>query len=365
MSNLKDYFQADKTPVLFIDGSKVRQNCRNFKRSFPSATFFYSVKANSSPNVLKLIFDQGFGFDVASVEEIKQLLSFGVPAERIVFSAPTKIPSHIEYAFRNGIRVFSFDSDIEIEKIARLAPGSNLIGRIGVNNKGSEWPLVGKFGIPDSDIVRLYKFALEKGLTPAGVSFHVGSQNKSPQAWSSALDKMSRVVKELKESSIRINIINIGGGFPVEYVEEVPDLSEYSKEINKSFESLFGYEEFSLYIEPGRSVVGNTGYLVVEVINRSYRDGENWLYIDVGAYHGLQETLEGFKYKVAHQMGDDKCVEYTIAGASCDSTDSFMKGTLLPESLGLGDRLIFLNTGAYTTSYEYYNGLRFPETVVS
>jgi ornithine decarboxylase len=353
-----------QTPFLIIDEEKLRQNCGRFKKEFSEATIYYSVKANSDPNVLSVICEEGLNFDVASWGEIDILRGLGIPPERIIFSAPTKIPRDILSAYEYGVRIFAYDSRLELKKISRFAPDAKVMIRIAVDNSGAEWPLARMFGVSRARALELVPFATKLGLEHYGVTFHVGSQNQRPSTWGGALERVFDIWQELDVEGISGQVINVGGGFPVEYCREVPDVAEIAAVVQRERKRLFG-DGVHLFVEPGRGLVGDAGILVTSVINRACRGGDEWLHLDTGVYHGLQETLEGFAYPVLSEKVCEQQREFTICGPTCDSTDLIMEGVPLPDNLTLGDRLYILSTGAYTVSYERYNGIDYPRTVVA
>lgn len=353
------------TPYVIYDTALLHSNCKDFKTLFKPHPIFFSVKANSTPSILRIVKDEELNFDVASWEEVKILKSINVPAKRIIFSAPTKIPSDIKRAYAYGIRVFAFDSKEELDKLAKLAPNSEVFARLAVDNEGSEWPLVRKFGLTNEEALEYIPYATKLGLNPIGFTFHVGSQNVKPSTWTRALERVYSVWIEFKLKNIDLPIINIGGGFPVYYHKDVPSLKKIADEIKSSTEKLFD-KHVSLNIEPGRRLVGNTGLLVTTVVNRAQRDGDEWLYLDVGVFSGLQETLEGFRYPVVpeNKYPKNRNKMFVLCGPTCDSVDTLMKDVSLPRDIKVGDRLFILSAGAYITSMEHYNGFKYPKSVI-
>lgn len=354
-----------ETPFLFIDKDILKENIIRFKKSFQNNPIYYSVKANSTREILSILAKESLNFDVASWEEIKLLKEIDISPKRIVFSAPTKLPRDIKKAHDFGVKTYAFDSKMELEKLSHFAPRSKVIGRLIVENTGSEWPLVRKFGLTNTEMLDFMPLAQKMGLIPYGLSFHVGSQNLQPGTWQKALEKTHRIWKGLKRKNITIPIINIGGGFPIQYTKKnVPDIEKIAQAISETTQNLFG-DKITLFLEPGRRMVGNAGILVASVINRTSRGRTEWLYLDTGVYHGFQETLEGFRYTVKTVKNAVKKQSFILCGPTCDSTDIIMEKVLLPENITLGDKIYFLSCGAYSTSYEYYNGFRYPNTIIS
>lgn len=354
-----------ETPFLILDGRLLQANARRFRSAFPKGQVCFAVKANNNPKVLKIFRDEGLNFDVASWGEIQILAELGVPASNMIFSAPTKLPRDIAQAYEYGVRRFAFDTHIELEKLAHLAPGAKVIGRVTVDNNGSHWPLERKFGIETGQEVEHFLYARNLGLVPYGMTFHVGSQNKDPRAWVRALERIQPIWNALKAEGIDLEVIDIGGGFPTHFHEPVPEIEEIAAAILPAHRRLFG-EEAGLLVEPGRGLVGNAGVMAATVINRAQRGGRDWLYLDVGAFHGLIEGMDfyGFQYPVLSERSEEPLAPFVLSGPTCDSADVIHHQAMLPSGIGYGDRVYVMTAGAYSNSMENYNGIAFPNTFV-
>lgn len=357
--------QQPETPFLILDGDRLRENARRFKAAFPDGQVCFAVKANNDRTVLEIFHEEGLHFDVASWGEIAQLRGMGVSPTAMVFSAPTKVPRDIQRAYEYGVRRFSFDTRIELEKLASLAPGAQVIGRVAVDNNGSHWPLERKFGIEPGQEVEHLVYARELGLEPYGLTFHVGSQNKDPQAWVRALERLAPIWNELEAREIILQVIDTGGGFPVHFNEPVPAVEEIAGAILPAMQRLFGGKA-KLLVEPGRGLVGNAGIMAASVINRAQRGEREWLYLDVGAFQGLIEMLDfyGFPYPVISERNSEPLAPFVLSGPTCDSADVIHHQAMLPAGITLGDRVYVLSAGAYSNSMERYNGIDFPETII-
>lgn len=355
-----------ETPFLILDGQVLRDNARRFRRAFPDGQVCFAVKANNDPRVLKIFHDEGLHFDVASWGEIQILADLGVPGQNLVFSAPTKLPQDISRAYHYGVRRFAFDTRIELEKLAQHAPGARVIGRVTVDNNGSHWPLERKFGIDPGQEIEHFRFARELGLKPYGMTFHVGSQNNDPQAWVRALERLQPIWISLAEIGIELEVIDIGGGFPTHFHEPVPEVEEIAAAILPAHQRLFA-EKVALLVEPGRGMVGNAGVMAATVINRAQRGERDWLYLDVGAFHGLIEGMDyyGFQYPVVSERNDSALIPFVLSGPTCDSADVIHHQAMLPSGIQYGDRVYVLTAGAYSNSMEKYNGIAFPATIVT
>lgn len=358
ISKTKEY----ETPFLVVDLKKVAANYRKLKKTMPDVDVFYSVKANDHENILRVLAKEGCSFEIASLKELQSLLSLGVPPERIVCFHSIKSPEFLKALKASNVNVLAFDSLHEVDKIAQYAPGSDVVLRIVVNNEGSEWPLTKKFGVGSGEAMTFLKYAKKKGLNPVGLTFHVGSQCLNKNNWVSALYVCDDIWEQAKKIGIHLNFLSLGGGLPTQHLKKIPSVEEIGKSLNpvlKKFRNKYGHTKVT--IEPGRGLIGDTAILVTSVVGHAKRDEEDWIYIDVGVFNGLMETIEGFLYEIKTEKNRKKKV-VTVGGPSCDSVDIPFKNISIPE-VQLGERLYLLNSGAYTTAYAApFNG--FPVPVV-
>jgi ornithine decarboxylase len=284
-----------KTPLLLMDREKIREKVSMIGKNIMNSKVFYAVKANSDIKILKFISRFNIGFEVASEGELGILSSLGVEPGRIISSNPVKSHTFLKMTSAYGVNYFAFDSREEVNKLSRFAPQSNVYVRITVPNEGSEWPLSKKFGVELDEAVSLLLYAREKRLKPAGITFHVGSQCTNIYNWNIALDKSKALWKLAERKNIKLNTLNIGGGYPINYTKSVLKVDFIEKHINALIYERFP-ENINIMIEPGRAVVGDAGTLVASVIGKAVRGDENWMYIDVGVFNGLMESVGGIQY---------------------------------------------------------------------
>jgi len=349
-------------PYLLIDKDIVREKVTLIGRHIKNSKIFYAVKANPSIEILGFLNNFGVGFEIASEGELQILASLGVEPERIITSNPVKTFKFLEQAAAYGINHFAYDSTVEVEKLARYAHGANVYVRLSVPNEGSEWPLTKKFGVELDEATELLLVAKDKGLNPVGITFHVGSQCTNVYNWQAAIDKARDLWELAGDNGIRLQLLNIGGGYPIHYTKDVVDIESIEKKVAKAIRQKFS-EEIGVFIEPGRAVVGDAGIFIATVIGKATRGNENWLYIDVGVFNGMMESVGGIKYQyVVGSRTEPK--EWTIAGPSCDSFDVIDRGVRLPEP-EIGNRILILSSGAYTVSYaSEFNGFSIPKTIL-
>ena len=325
----------------------------------PEARIFYAVKANASKRIIELLQSVGCGFEVSSAQELDLVLRCGVSSREIISSNPLKSTSFIRAAHKAGVEYFAFDSHDEIRKLAKFAPGSNVYVRLSVSNEESQWPLGRKFGVETEQAVQLLAEAAGTSLIPCGITFHVGSQCPSKTSWVNAIKKSKQVWEMAQEKGINLKVLNVGGGFPIEHARPVPSIAE----IAKTAQEVIGREfpdDVEIFTEPGRALVGEAGILVSSVIAKAERNEENWLYLDVGIFNGLMESLGGIQYSMNTEK-EDSLQKWVVAGPSCDSLDLISNAVNLPE-MEIGDKVYIYPAGAYTTAYaSHFNGSPIPK----
>jgi ornithine decarboxylase len=347
----------DTEACLVVDLDVVRENYNAFAKALPDTRVFYAVKANPAPEVLSLLAGLGSCFDTASVAEIEMVLAAGASADRISYGNTIKKERDIARAFALGIRLFAVDCKPEVEKIARAAPGSRVFCRILCDGAGAEWPLSRKFGCEPAMAVDVLEHALRLGLEPYGVSFHVGSQQRNQHAWDKALASAASVFRECGERGMNLSMVNLGGGFPTKYLKNVPTVRTYGSAIFKALRKHFGNRIPETIIEPGRGMVGNAGVIETEVVlvsKKAEEDDVRWVYLDIGKFGGLAETMdESIRYPIRTPRDGAELAPCVLAGPTCDSADVLYEKQPypLPVSLEIGDKLLIEGTGAYTATY--------------
>jgi ornithine decarboxylase len=347
----------DTEACLVVDLDVVRDNYTAFAKALPDTRVFYAVKANPAPEVLSLLASLGSCFDTASVAEIEMVLKAGATPDRISFGNTIKKERDIATAYGLGIRLFAVDCKAEVEKVARTAPGAKVFCRILCDGAGAEWPLSRKFGCEPALAVDVLEHAHRLGLEAYGVSFHVGSQQRNQHAWDKALASAAAVFRECGERGLNLSMVNLGGGFPTKYLKNVPTVRTYGNAIFKALRKHFGNRIPETIIEPGRGMVGNAGVIETEVVlvsKKSEEDDTRWVYLDIGKFGGLAETMdESIRYPIRTPRDGDETAPCVLAGPTCDSADVLYEKQpyALPVSLEIGDKLLIEGTGAYTATY--------------
>ena len=349
--------RVEDGPCLVVDLEVVHDNYKAFANVLPDTRVFYAVKANPSPEVLSLLARLGSCFDTASMAEIEMVLAAGATPDRISYGNTIKKERDIARAFALGVRLFAVDCKAEVEKIARAAPGARVFCRFLFDCAGAEWPLSRKFGCDTAMAVEVLEHAHRLGLEAYGVSFHVGSQQRRTQAWDLALKSAAAIFRACADRGIALAMVNLGGGFPTKYLKEVPAVESYGRSIFRALRKHFGNAIPETIIEPGRGMVGNAGIIEAEVVlvsKKSEADNVRWVYLDIGKFGGLAETMdESIRYPIRTPRDGGEAAPCVLAGPTCDSMDVLYEKQPydLPISLEIGDKVLIEGTGAYTTTY--------------
>jgi ornithine decarboxylase len=353
-------------PCLVLDREIVREKYLSYARALPNTKIYYAVKANPDPAILELLVELGSCFDAAAIAEIGAVIAAGGTPENISYGNTIKKECDIAHAFALGVRLFAVDAVEEVDKLVRAAPGAKVFCRILCDGDGAEWPLSRKCGCDVNVAIEVLEHAHCSGLVAIGVSFHVGSQQLNPEAWDPTLHATARIFRQLGERGIDLKLVNLGGGFPARYLKNVPTAAIYGEAITRALQRHFGNCIPQTIIEPGRGLVGDAGVIKAEVVlvsRKSVEDPQRWVYLDLGKFGGLAETMnESIRYPIRTARDGDKTAPCVLAGPTCDSADVLYEKIPydLPVSLAAGDEVMIEAAGAYTTTYSSVGFNGFP-----
>jgi ornithine decarboxylase len=347
---------APESPCLIVDVDRVIKHYQDLKKFLPGVEIYYAIKANPAKEILMALLSAGSNFDAASIFEIRQCLAAGIVSSQISFGNTIKKEAAIIEAFEAGVDLYAVDCESEVQKIARSAPGARVFCRFLTSGAGADWPLSNKFGIAPDGVIDVLLFAKKKGLNPVGLSFHVGSQQRDLAQWVAAITQASDLFSCASRAGLGLDLLNIGGGFPSSYRDIGPTLQDTCDVINDSILTSFGGNRPRLIAEPGRYIAGDAGMIEAEVVlvSKKREGGRRWVYLDIGKFGGLIETMgEAIKYKIETSKDGEPLGPVVIAGPTCDEMDVLYdtSGYELPLSLEEGDKIRILNAGAYTASY--------------
>ena len=356
--------QRPATPCLVLDMDRVEENFRALRHALPLARIYYAVKANPAAPILERLVKLDSCFDAASFEEVEACLNAGARPEAVSFGNTIKKASAIRRAHQAGVSLFAFDSEEELEKLAREAPGARVYCRLLVENEGADWPLSRKFGTTVEAARELMLRAGELGLDPYGLSFHVGSQQTRTDAHEVAIGRVAMLFTDLCEAGVNLRMVNLGGGFPARYSAEVPEIDDFARAIMGAMTRHFGNALPEMVVEPGRYLVADAGLVSSEVVlvsRRAKGDPVRWVYLDIGRFGGLAETEgEAIRYRITTGHDGTRTGPVVIAGPTCDGADVMYDKSnyRLPLALTSGDHVELLATGAYVTTYasQRFNG---------
>ena len=357
-SRIETYIRANTfdRPTLVLDVDRVEEQYNALKTGLGRARIHYAVKANPAREIVERLVDLGSGFDAASRAEIELCLSLGARPDHISFGNTVKKPRDIEFAWHAGVTLFAADAEEELEKIAEFAPGAEVYIRLIVDASEADWPLSRKFGVAREKAVFLLDMARDLGLKPVGFSFHVGSQTKRATMWTTTLDQVAAVWKAAHDAGHELTLLNIGGGFPAYYGEEIEGPTPYARKVMELVQERFG-DVAHVMAEPGRGLVAEAGMIAAEVLlvsRKSDNDMHRWVYLDIGKFSGLAETMdEAIRYQFTTDRDHESMSPCILAGPSCDSADVLYekRPVELPVGLKAGDRFLIRNCGAYTSTY--------------
>ena len=352
-------------PTLVVDLDRVEESYRALAAGLRGARIHYAVKANPEPAVIRRLAACGARFDAASRAEIELCLAAGAAPSGISFGNTVKRAADIAMAHEAGIDLFAADAGEELEKIAAHAPGARVFIRLLVEHSDADWPLTRKFGCPAEAAVPLMQQARRLGLRPAGISFHVGSQTRAASMWRRQLEEAAEVWHAARAEGIDLRVLNLGGGFPAFYGDPVQEPLAYGAEVMGMVRALFGAPD-CVMAEPGRALVAEAGVIAAEVLlvaRKRATDIARWVYLDIGKFSGLAETIdEAIRYQFETTADGGATGPCILAGPSCDSADVLYekRPVQLPQALKAGDKVRIRASGAYTSSYSSVGFNGFP-----
>jgi ornithine decarboxylase len=353
------------TPLFILDHDKIRENYRTFKKHLPRVQCYYAVKANSTQQIIETLFKEGSSFDVASYNEFMQVYQYikhfdkkdkkHFVWDKIIFSNTIKDKITLS-KIKQYKPLMTYDNSDELKKIKDYCDTAGLVVRLKVPDTGSQVEMSSKFGAEPADAQKLIQQAFDMGLTVEGISFHVGSQCTNFDNFTAALAITSEIFNDARKKGFNLNLVDIGGGFPVPYDPQVPEFKVLAGLLNSELKRLFPVD-IEILAEPGRFIVATAASLISEIIGKARRDGKVYYHINDGVYH----TFSGVVYDhwipnfSAFKEGEHEIC--AVVGPTCDSFDKITLSADLPATLEVGDFLYTENIGAYSTaSSTKFNG---------
>jgi ornithine decarboxylase len=372
-STLKRLAKKHGTPLFVVDHDALRRNYATFKKHLPRVQAYYAVKANPDPAIVKTLYKAGASFDVASMPEFKIVHEYikDMPArqrqdwiwDKIIYANPIKANETLQELDQYRPLV-TYDNYEEIKKIKKYAPQAGLALRLKVPNTGAMVELSSKFGAAPGEAVELILAADKMGLVVEGLSFHVGSQTTNFQNYVQAINLAANIFREARSRGYtKMNLLDIGGGFPAPYDATVKPFRELAKILNREIDRLFP-KDIQVLAEPGRFMVATAGIAVSKIIGKAVRDGKLCYYINDGVYHTFSGVIFDHCHYHLKAFRKGPAQICSVFGPTCDALDVVSMAEELPADLELGDLLYSENIGAYSAASSTYFNCFPPATVV-
>jgi len=348
------------TPTLFLSANRIREAYHSLRFALPGVEHFYAVKSNAEAKIIALLKEEGASFDVCTNGEIDLIRAAGIPSGKCLHTHPIKRDSDIRYALDFGINLFVVDNEYELEKMVPYRDKVELLVRMSIQNPACLVNLSQKFGVHPTQTFSLITQAHQKGLKVKGISFHAGSQNESPAKYIEALEYCRDICRKAALSGIILEIIDIGGGFPINYLTNVTPIQQFCQPIIEYLDRYFS--NYRIISEPGRYISGPSMFLATKVIGKSIREGVRWYYLDEGVYGSFSGKVFDHADYPLFTSRTGITHNSVLSGPTCDSFDVVYENIPLPELMA-DDVLIFDSMGAYTcASASTFNG--FPKAKI-
>ncbi|WP_414703836.1 type III PLP-dependent enzyme [Povalibacter sp.] len=335
------------SPLLVVDCEQVRGQYHSLKAALPGVDLHYALKPLPHAAVVACLRDEGAFFDLATTGEVELVKAQGIPAERCIHTHPIKRDSDIRDALRFGVKIFVADNPDEVRKFARYRKRAELLIRVSFRSPDAVVDLSRKFGCEPGAVLGMIEQARRLGIRVRGLSFHVGSQATEPTKYIEAIRACTDLIAEALLAGLpSLDILDIGGGFPVSYNEEVTPIDEFCRPIREELAKLPAHVR--VIAEPGRFIAAPAAIAISSVMGKAKRDGRWWYYLDDGLYGSYSGQLfDHAKYPVTALRQEGELFPSVLAGPTCDSIDVIDDDIQLPE-LEVGDLVVGRMMGAYT-----------------
>ncbi len=335
------------SPLLILDCERVRLQWRALSRALPRVALHYALKPLPHPALVQTVIAEGGFLDLATTGEVQLVARLGVAPGRCIHTHPIKRPQDIANALEFGVRTFVADNPDEVRKFARLTGEVQLLLRVSFRAPGAVCDLSRKFGCDPEDVLSLARLAADLGIDVRGLSFHVGSQASSATKHVEALQVCARLLAAARREKLgSLDTLDIGGGFPIDYTQRMPDIQRFCAPLRTALAKL--PRRVRVIAEPGRYIAGPAAIGVATVMGRARREGHWWYYLDDGLYGSYSGQLfDHARYPVEALRSGSERLPSVLAGPTCDSIDVIAENLMLPP-LKTGDLIVGRAMGAYT-----------------
>ena len=348
---LSEICEEVQTPFYIYSQASIEAAANSYLKNAGNTDLIcYSVKANSNINLLKILAQLGMGFDVVSVGELKRALKAGATANKIVFSGVGKSAADLAFAAEQKIYSINIESHQEIELLKNLPNNPRISLRINPDMAANTHPYIEtgksdcKFGISETEALEIAKTYSPQEINLVGISAHIGSQITDVSLFLELAEKLKNLAAQLKNLGHKIDHLDVGGGLAIDYqLEKQYDPAQLVKDLKSSI------TDYDLLMEPGRSIVAQSGAVVTSVITKKTNGQRDFLVVDVGMNDLMRPALYSARHVIEEvKNSDNASTEYEVVGPVCETADSFGAGHLLNSDAG--DQLIIYSTGAYGSS---------------
>jgi ornithine decarboxylase len=338
------------SPLFVVDCETIRRQYRALAGALPGVEIHYALKPLPELAVVETLAEEGSCFDLATTGEVELVRQAGIPADRCIHTHPIKRDEDIRAALDFGVTTFVVDNPDELRKFTAYADRVSLLLRVSFRSPAAVVDLSRKFGCDPESAPALVELAGSLGIAVAGLSFHVGSQSASPKTKLRAIEACAAIIRSTQGKGMATPAtLDIGGGFPIDYLEPVLPIDEFCAPIRAALTGL--PEGTRVIAEPGRFICGPAGTVVTTVMGRAWREGRWWYYLDDGLYGSFSGQLYDHARYPIEVLGPARGprLHSVLAGPTCDSIDVIAEDIELPE-LHAGDRLAGRQMGAYTAA---------------
>ena len=335
------------SPLVIVDCARVRAQYRALRKALPRVALHYALKPLPHAAVVRVVAEEGGSMDLASTGEVQLVERLGIAPGQCIHTHPIKRERDIRNALEYGIRTFVADNPDEVRKFAPWRDRVDLLLRVSFRSPGAVCDLSRKFGCDPEDVLVLARLAAEIGVDVRGVSFHVGSQAPDSAKHVEAIEVCAGLLAQARREKLgTLDTLDIGGGFPIHYLQPAPDIARFCAPIRAALAKL--PKRLRVIAEPGRFIVGPSAIAVATVMGRALREGHWWYYLDDGLYGSYSGQLyDHARYPVESLRDGGERLPSVLAGPTCDSIDVIAENLMLPR-LEAGDLIVGRSMGAYT-----------------
>ncbi|HEV7613732.1 MAG TPA: type III PLP-dependent enzyme [Steroidobacteraceae bacterium] len=334
------------SPLFIIDAERVRRQFRRLAAALPGVDLHYALKPLPHASVISTLNAEGAFFDLATNGEVELVRRLKIAPERCIHTHPIKRERDIRTALAYGVNRFVIDNPDELRKFVKYRNRSSLLIRVSFSSPDAMCDLSRKFGCEPEAVPELMRLAAELRVKIDGLSFHVGSQAASPATFVEAIARCSELMRTAAGTGHAAGILDIGGGFPVDYLQRCMPIEQFCAPIRAALKEL--PSTVRVIAEPGRYICAPAAISVSSVMGRALRDGRWWYYLDEGVYGSYSgQIYDHATYPVEALAPPGKTYPSVLAGPTCDSIDVISDHLELPR-LEVGSLVVGRVMGAYT-----------------